>query len=109
MTVDLPHPDGPIKEVTWFFSISQNTFLTATELPYVIDTLSSETEDVDFIFFLLIILLLVFYNYTLFFEKAPIVPIHLERIFRLKSTTTNMNDAAHASWFCASYGSRAKL
>ena len=36
---------------------------------------------------------------TLFFEKIPSVLIHLERILRLKSTITNMNDAAHASWF----------
>jgi hypothetical protein len=32
-SVDLPHPEGPIKAVTFPLGISQNTFLTAAELP----------------------------------------------------------------------------
>ena len=44
--------NGKLTEVNGI--ISQKTFLTATELPYDIDTFSSETEDVDFIFFLFI-------------------------------------------------------
>ena len=44
MTVDFPHPDGPINAVTLFFFISQNTFLSAVVFPYLIDTLSNETD-----------------------------------------------------------------